>query len=81
MQDWSPVFPDSVFTEYNEEHIVYPEIDYENPFSIYKLFLSDNIIDLTNFMNTMCLKLNHRILIENTNRNGKEESLYSLESC
>ena len=54
-QDWSPLITDcALFEEYNQEHRVLPEIDYENPFSIYKLFLtsyklflvSDDIIDL-----------------------------------
>lgn len=46
-QDWSTFKTDTaLFEEDNHEHIVLPEIDYENPFSIYKLFLSDDIIDL-----------------------------------
>ncbi|XP_014482725.1 PREDICTED: piggyBac transposable element-derived protein 2-like, partial [Dinoponera quadriceps] len=46
-QDWSPFITDCVpFKKYNQEYRMLPEIDYDNAFSIYKLFLCDDIIDL-----------------------------------
>lgn len=44
-QNWSPIIRDCVsFEEYNQEHRLLTEIDYDNSFSIYKLFVSDDTI-------------------------------------
>lgn len=44
-QNWSPIIRDCVsFEEYNQEHRLSTEINYDNSFSIYKLFVSDDTI-------------------------------------
>lgn len=44
-QNWSPIIRDCVsFEEYNQKHRLSTEIDYDNSFSIYKLFVSDDTI-------------------------------------
>lgn len=47
-QNWSSNIRDCVpsnIEKYNQEHRLLTETDYDNRFSIYKLFLSDDIID------------------------------------
>lgn len=78
-QNWSPIIKDCVFfKKYNQEHKLSTKINYDNPFSIYKLFLNDDIIDfiylkLTNIMKNVRHKHLHQFL-ENTNNSGHQQS-------